>query len=68
VDATRFIDGKIAYRFSKNLDFFIEGRNLGNNTQTSSQPSLQFANGTPSLLTYGYAGRRITIGLNYRNL
>jgi TonB-dependent receptor len=67
-DATRFIDGKIAYKFSKNLDFFVEGRNLGNNTQTSSQPSLRFADGTPSLLAYGYAGRRITIGLNYRNL
>jgi outer membrane receptor for ferrienterochelin and colicin len=67
-DATRFIDGKISWRYSKNLDFFVEGRNLGNNTQTTSQPSLGYADGAPQLLTYGYAGRRITVGLNYRNL
>ncbi len=67
-DATRYIDGKIGYRYNDHLEFFIEGRNLGKATTSNSQGAYsQFADGTPSLLDYAYAGRRIMVGLNLRN-
>jgi outer membrane receptor protein involved in Fe transport len=68
-DATRFIDGKISYKFNQNLEFFVEGRNLGNNMQSKSQAGYApFANGIPSLLDLTYVGRRIMVGVNYRSL
>jgi TonB-dependent receptor len=68
-DATRFIDGKISYKYSPSLEFFIEGRNLGNNMQSKSQAGYApFANGIPSLLDLTYVGRRIMVGVNYRSL
>jgi TonB-dependent receptor len=68
-DATRYIDGKISYKLRPNIEVFVEGRNLGNATTSNSQGKFgAFANGTPNLLDYAYAGRRIMIGLNYRNL
>lgn len=67
-DMTRYVDGKIGYRFNKNWDVFLEGRNLLNQTMTTSiGPSAQYADGTPNLQAYYFAGRRITLGLNYRN-
>ncbi|GAB3458072.1 hypothetical protein GCM10027321_13430 [Massilia terrae] len=66
-DMTRYVDGKIAYRISKSLDIFIEGRNLTNQTATQSLPSLGYASG-PNYASYYYPGRRITVGLNWRNL
>ncbi len=67
-DATRFIDAKIGYKISPNVEFFVEGRNLGNATQSNSQGAYApFANGTPNLLDYAYVGRRIMVGLNFRN-
>jgi TonB-dependent receptor len=65
-DRTSYVDGKISYRVNKQLDFFVEGRNLTNQTQTTSLGSAPYADGTPNLQKYYYAGRRITIGLNYR--
>jgi TonB-dependent receptor len=68
-DATRFIDGKISYRWKPNIEFFLEGRNLGNATTSSSQQKYAaFADGTPNLLDYAYAGRRIMLGVNFRTL
>jgi TonB-dependent receptor len=68
-DTTRFIDGKIAYKVSPNVELFVEGRNLGNATTTNSQGlSTPFADGRPNLLDYSYAGRRIMVGLNFRTL
>jgi TonB-dependent receptor len=68
-DSTRFIDGKISYKWRPNIEFFIEGRNLGNATTSNSQgPYAPFADGTPNLLDYAYAGRRIMIGANFRTL
>jgi hypothetical protein len=65
-DATRYIDGKIGYKFSPNLEVFVEGRNLGNATTSSSEgPSGAYAE-VPTLLGYNYPGRRITVGLNFR--
>ncbi|PWF47815.1 TonB-dependent receptor [Massilia glaciei] len=67
-DATRFIDAKISYKYSKNLEFFAEARNLGLSTTSNSQGVYSpFADGTPNLLDYAYAGRRIMIGMNFRN-
>jgi TonB-dependent receptor len=67
-DSTRFIDGKISYKWKPNIEFFVEGRNLGNATQSDSQGKYSpFAGGTPNLLDYSYAGRRIMVGVNFRN-
>jgi TonB-dependent receptor len=68
-DTTRFIDAKIAYKWRPGIEFFVEGRNLGNTTTTNSQGGYAtFADGTPSILDYAYAGRRIMLGMNFRNL
>jgi TonB-dependent receptor len=68
-DTTRFIDGKISYKLRPNIEVFVEGRNLGNMTTTNSQgPYTPFADGTPNLLDYAYAGRRVMLGLNFRNM
>ncbi|KQW87018.1 hypothetical protein ASC94_26675 [Massilia sp. Root418] len=67
-DATRFIDAKIAYRFANGIELFAEGRNLGNAATSNSQgPYTPFSDGTPNLLDYAYAGRRIMIGVTLRN-
>ncbi|WP_019921103.1 TonB-dependent receptor [Duganella zoogloeoides] len=67
-DATRYVDAKISYRLSKNLDIFAEGRNLGLSSTSNSQGQYAgFADGTPNLLDVTYAGRRIMVGMNYRN-
>jgi TonB-dependent receptor len=68
-DSTRFIDGKISYKWKPNIEFFVEGRNLGNATTSTSQgPYTPFADGTPNLLDYAYAGRRIMVGVNFRSM
>jgi TonB-dependent receptor len=68
-DTTRFIDGKLAYKIRPNIELFVEGRNLGNVTTTNSQgPYTPFSDGTPNLLDYSYAGRRIMVGINLRTL
>jgi TonB-dependent receptor len=68
-DSTRFIDGKVSYKWRPNIEFFVEGRNLGNATTSNSQgPYTPFADGTPNLLDYAYSGRRVMIGVNYRSL
>jgi TonB-dependent receptor len=68
-DSTRFIDGKISYRWKPNIEFFLEGRNLGNATTSNSQGAYApFADGTPNLLDYAYAGRRIMVGVNFRTM
>jgi TonB-dependent receptor len=68
-DSTRFIDAKIAYKWRPNIEFFVEGRNLGNATTSTSQGAFApFSDGTPNLLDYAYAGRRIMVGVNFRTL
>jgi TonB-dependent receptor len=68
-DATRFIDAKIGFKWKPNVEFFVEARNLGNATTSSSQQNYAaFTNGTPNLLDYAYSGRRIMIGVNFRTL
>ncbi|TFW32649.1 TonB-dependent receptor [Massilia horti] len=68
-DSTRFIDGKISYKVKPGIEVFVEGRNLGNATTSTSQAQFAgFSDGTPNLLDYGYAGRRVMIGVNLRTL
>jgi hypothetical protein len=68
-DSTRFIDAKISYKITPAVEVFVEGRNLGNATTSHSQgPFTPFADGTPSLIDYAYAGRRIMVGVNFRTL
>lgn len=67
-DATRFIDAKIAYKLTKNVEVFAEARNLGLATTSNSQGKYSpFADGTPNLLDTSYYGRRIMIGVNIRS-
>lgn len=67
-DATRFVDAKVAYKVTPNVEVFLEGRNLGLATTSNSQGIYSpFADGTPNLLDYAYAGRRIMVGVNIRN-
>jgi len=66
-DATRYIDAKIQYRITPNIDVFVEGRNLGNQATSTSQGAyVPFSDGTPSILDYTYSGRRIMAGANFR--
>jgi TonB-dependent receptor len=66
-DATRYVDAKIQYRITPEFDVFIEGLNLGNTATSNSQGSyVPFSNGTPSILDYSYAGRRIMVGADFR--
>jgi TonB-dependent receptor len=68
-DATRFVDAKLSYKWRPALEVFVEGRNLGNATTSNSQGAFApFADGTPNLLDYAYAGRRIMVGLIFRSL
>jgi hypothetical protein len=68
-DATRFVDAKLSYKWRPNVEFFVEGRNLGNATTTNSQGQYSpFADGIPNLLDYSYSGRRIMLGVNFRTM
>jgi TonB-dependent receptor len=68
-DATRFVDAKLSYKWRPNVEFFVEGRNLGNATTTNSQGQYSpFAGGIPNLLDYSYSGRRIMLGVNFRTM
>ncbi|WBS00443.1 TonB-dependent receptor [Pseudoduganella sp. SL102] len=67
-DATRFIDARISYKLRPELELFVEGRNLSNQTETRSIASTGYSDGTPYLQNYAYAGRRVTVGLVYRGL
>lgn len=67
-DSVRYVDAKLAYKFKNGIELFVEGRNLGLTTTSNSQGIYSvFANGTPSILDYAYAGRRIMMGVNIKN-
>jgi TonB-dependent receptor len=68
-DSTRYIDAKIGWKWRPDVEFFIEGRNIGNATTSSSQGQYApLSNGVPNLLDYAYAGRRIMLGVQFRTL
>ncbi len=67
-DATHYVDAKVSYKFKSGIELFAEGRNLGLQTISGSAGAYgSFADGTPMLNDYGYAGRRVMVGLNYRH-
>jgi len=66
-DATSFIDAKISYRLRPVLEIFVEGRNLGRSTVSTSQSVVQpFTDGIPNLLDRGYYGAQYVVGLSLR--
>jgi len=66
-DATRYVDAKVSYKITPNIEVFLEGRNLTNATTSNSQGSfVPFSDGTQSILDYSYSGRRIMTGANFR--
>ncbi|WP_198118267.1 TonB-dependent receptor [Massilia rhizosphaerae] len=66
-DATRYVDAKVSYKITPNVEVFLEGRNLNNAAISDSQGSyVPFSSGAPSILDYSYAGRRIMAGANFR--
>ncbi len=68
-DATRFVDAKFGWKWRPDIEFFVEGRNIGNVTTTNSQgPYAAFSDGVPNLLDYAYAGRRIMVGVQFRTM
>jgi hypothetical protein len=68
-DSTRFVDAKLSYKLRPDTEIFIEGRNLGDATTSSSQGQFApFAGGTANLLDLAYSGRRIMLGVNFRTL
>jgi len=63
----RYVDAKIQYRITPQIDVFVEGRNLNNAATSNSQGTyVPFENGTPRILDYSYAGRRIMVGADFR--
>jgi TonB-dependent receptor len=66
-DATKYVDAKLGYKWTPNIEIFVEGRNLGNATSSNSQGQYSaFSGGIPNLLDYSYSGRRIMVGVNFR--
>jgi hypothetical protein len=63
---TSYIDAKISYKFSPHFDVFAEGRNLGQAAAVQNNIG-NFSDGTPWIDGYTYGGRRITVGMNFRN-
>jgi TonB-dependent receptor len=66
-DAAGFIDAKVTFKYDKNLELFIEGRNLGKAPIISSTGGYyDFEDGTQNVEEYKYFGRKITAGLTYK--
>lgn len=64
IDASTFIDAKISYNVTKNVQIYAEGRNLTREGQTVSTGSYNlFADGTPRVMRLQYGGRRFMAGV-----
>ena len=63
-DASTFIDAKASYNVTKNLQVYLEGRNMTREGQSvSTGDYLPFADGTPRIMRISYGGRRILAGV-----
>ena len=63
-DASTFIDAKVSYNVTKNLQVYLEGRNMTREGQSvSTGDYLPFADGTPRIMRISYGGRRILAGV-----
>jgi TonB-dependent receptor len=62
-DATQFIDLKASYNITKQVQVYVEGRNLTRQVISQSTGDYQrFADDTPRITTQSYGGRRILVG------
>jgi TonB-dependent receptor len=65
--STRYVDAKLGYKFSKNIELFVEGRNLGKtHTGNTTGGYADFADGTPNVYTDNYTGATYMAGVNFR--
>lgn len=62
-DGTTYIDVKASYNINRNLQIYIEGRNMTRQAQIVSTGGYEdFADGTPKIMRMSYGGRRIMGG------
>ena len=67
-DKTGFLDAKINYKIRKNIELFVQGRNIGRAlTYREIQPYNTYSDGTPTLENISYGGARWEVGFTYRN-
>ena len=68
-DETKYIDAKITHKIpSRNVELFIEGRNMTKQAKTWSGGNYNaFAGGEANLFEIAYGGRRVMVGFIYRN-
>jgi TonB-dependent receptor len=65
---TRFIDAKINYKLNRQLEFYVQGRNITRApTYREVQPNNPYADGTPMLEAFSYGGARWEAGFTWRN-
>jgi TonB-dependent receptor len=66
--ATRFVDARLAWRLSRNVELFVEGRNIGRAAESTSHGAYAaFADGRPNLVDYSYSGAQYLFGIVVRN-
>lgn len=64
VSESTYIDAKVSYNISRNFQVYLEGRNLGRESQYEfTGPYQRFENGAPKLMRLRYGGRRILGGV-----
>ena len=65
---TRFVDAKINYKISRQLEVYFQGRNiLRAPTYQETQPNNTYSDGTPTLEAFSYGGARWEMGFTWRN-
>ncbi|MUI16050.1 TonB-dependent receptor plug domain-containing protein [Massilia dura] len=66
--STRFVDARVAWRATRNLELFVEGRNIGRAGESTSHGAYApYADGRPNLLDYSFAGAQYMFGIVIRN-
>lgn len=64
---TRFVDAKINYKITKDLEVYFQGRNiLRAPTYQETQPNNVYSDGTPTLEAFSYGGARWEVGFTVR--
>jgi outer membrane receptor protein involved in Fe transport len=65
---TAFVDARINYKITKQVELFAEGRNVTQHFNTMPyQPLRSFADGTKAINSLTYGGARFTMGFIYRH-
>ena len=67
-ELTRYIDAKINYKINRQLEFYVQGRNILRAPAAQDyQPGNPYANGTQNLENFSYGGARWEAGFTWRN-